>query len=73
MPPKVVALGMSEQTLIMIAGTLLLVMSIGLLLTDRILVVKQRFAERRQNFVAAVSHELKTPLTAIRMHAEMLD
>jgi signal transduction histidine kinase len=30
------------------------------------------FAERRNNFVAAVSHELKTPLTAIRMYAEML-
>ncbi|NRA38589.1 MAG: HAMP domain-containing histidine kinase [Planctomycetes bacterium] len=30
------------------------------------------FAQRRQNFVSAVSHELKTPLTAIRMHAEML-
>jgi signal transduction histidine kinase len=30
------------------------------------------FAERRSNFVAAVSHELKTPLTAIRMYAEML-
>ncbi|MEL6343572.1 MAG: HAMP domain-containing sensor histidine kinase [Myxococcota bacterium] len=30
------------------------------------------FAERRNNFVAAVSHELKTPLTAIRMYGEML-
>ena len=30
------------------------------------------FAERRSNFAAAVSHELKTPLTAIRMYAEML-
>ncbi len=30
------------------------------------------FAERRNNFVAAVTHELKTPLTAIRMYAEIL-
>lgn len=30
------------------------------------------YAERRGNFVSAVSHELKTPLTAIRMHGEML-
>ena len=30
------------------------------------------FAERRQNFVSSVSHELKTPLTAIRMYGEML-
>ncbi|MBE1298532.1 MAG: hypothetical protein GJ680_01300 [Alteromonadaceae bacterium] len=29
-------------------------------------------AEQRMNFVSAVSHELKTPLTAIRMYAEML-
>ncbi len=30
------------------------------------------FAERRNDFVSAVTHELKTPLTAIRMHSEML-
>ena len=29
-------------------------------------------AEQQQNFVAAVSHELKTPLTSIRMYGEML-
>jgi two-component sensor histidine kinase len=31
-----------------------------------------RLAELRSNFVASVSHELKTPLTAIRMFAETL-
>jgi len=31
-----------------------------------------RYAEQRSNFVAAVTHELKTPLTAIRMYGEML-
>jgi signal transduction histidine kinase len=29
-------------------------------------------AQQQQNFVAAVSHELKTPLTSIRMYGEML-
>lgn len=31
-----------------------------------------RLAKERSDFVSAVSHELKTPLTSIRMYAEML-
>lgn len=31
-----------------------------------------RLAQQQQNFVSAVSHELKTPLTSIRMYGEML-
>lgn len=46
---------------------------IGLFALYRMAAAQVRFAERRSNFVAAVSHELKTPLTAIRMHAEMLE
>lgn len=38
----------------------------------RAVAVVVQFAERRNNFVAAVSHELKTPLTAIRMYGEIL-
>ena len=30
------------------------------------------FAKQRSNFIAAVSHELKTPLTSIRLYSEML-
>ncbi len=55
-----------------LSATLLAATLIGLLLLYRTVSVTVRFAERRSNFVAAVSHELKTPLTAIRMYGEML-
>ncbi|HVO25704.1 MAG TPA: HAMP domain-containing sensor histidine kinase [Candidatus Margulisiibacteriota bacterium] len=45
---------------------------LGLAALYRMVSVVVGFAERRSNFVAAVSHELKTPLTAIRMYGEML-
>src|SRR6185295_505370 len=35
-------------------------------------VVQLRLARQQQDFVSAVSHELKTPLTSIRMYGEML-
>ncbi len=44
----------------------------GLFALHRMVAVAVGYAERRSNFVAAVSHELKTPLTAIRMYGEML-
>ena len=44
----------------------------GLYAIHRTAAVAVHYAERRSNFVAAVTHELKTPLTAIRMYAEML-
>jgi signal transduction histidine kinase len=44
----------------------------GLFALHRMVSVTVGYAERRSNFVAAVTHELKTPLTAIRMYAEML-
>ena len=54
-------------------GLLLIVAStLGLWAVYRRVAAAVHFAERRSNFAAAVSHELKTPLTAIRMHAEML-
>jgi signal transduction histidine kinase len=44
----------------------------GLVGIYRMVEARVAFAERRQNFVSAVSHELKTPLTAIRLYGEML-
>ncbi len=44
----------------------------GLFALYRMVAVVVAFAERRSNFVSAVTHELKTPLTALRMYGEML-
>ena len=43
-----------------------------LLLMYRFAVGQMRLARQQQDFVSAVSHELKTPLTSIRMYGEML-
>jgi signal transduction histidine kinase len=55
-----------------LAGLLAVLGSLGLAAAYRMVAVTVDFAERRNNFVSAVTHELKTPLTAIRMYAEML-
>ncbi|MEM7243958.1 MAG: HAMP domain-containing sensor histidine kinase [Acidobacteriota bacterium] len=45
---------------------------LGLLAAYRMVMVTVAFADRRNDFVSAVTHELKTPLTAIRLYSEML-
>ena len=55
-----------------LSAALALTAVLGLVALYRMVSVAVAFAERRSNFVAAVSHELKTPLTAIRMYGEML-
>ena len=62
----------SPTPLYALVGVLLLVGAGGLFAIDRSATAALQYAERRGNFVAAVTHELKTPLTAIRMYAEML-
>jgi LPXTG-motif cell wall-anchored protein len=56
----------------LLSGGLVVAALLGLLALYRMVAVAVAFAERRSDFVAAVSHELKTPLTAIRMYGEML-
>ena len=64
--------GSGRAWILQLTALLVLVGLIGLVALWRMVSVVVHFAERRNNFVAAVSHELKTPLTAIRMYAEML-
>jgi len=61
-----------ERPIYALALLLTLVAVIGLYAVDRMTRVVVDYATRRSDFVAAVSHELKTPLTSIRMYGEML-
>jgi signal transduction histidine kinase len=51
---------------------LLLTLGIGMTLLYRSVRRELDQAHRMQNFVAAVTHELRTPISTIRLHAEML-
>ncbi len=55
-----------------VAGLLLLTLCGGFYLLYRLGLSQIRLARQQQDFVSAVSHELKTPLTSIRMYSEML-
>jgi two-component system phosphate regulon sensor histidine kinase PhoR len=48
-------------------------LGIGLLATIRGAARERELSRLKSNFVSTVSHELKTPLTSIRMFAEMLE
>ena len=54
------------------AVVMVLVLAIGTALLYRLGLRQMRLAQQQQDFVSAVSHELKTPLTSIRMYGEML-
>ncbi|MEO8467567.1 MAG: HAMP domain-containing sensor histidine kinase [Gammaproteobacteria bacterium] len=58
--------------LIWVSVTLAVVLIGGFLLMYRFAAGQLRLARQQQDFVSAVSHELKTPLTSIRMYGEML-
>jgi signal transduction histidine kinase len=58
--------------LVWVSVTLAVVLVGGFLLMYRFAAGQLRLARQQQDFVSAVSHELKTPLTSIRMYGEML-
>lgn len=55
-----------------VALMLALALGTGVFLLDRSVRKDLEQAARTENFVAAVTHELRTPLSAIRLHGEML-
>ena len=65
-------LGAGLQPLVWSAILLALALIGGAIAVYRTGVRQVQLAEQQQDFVSAVSHELKTPITSIRMYGEML-
>jgi signal transduction histidine kinase len=64
--------GAGGRLITWLAGILLLVLCGGFYLMYRLGAGQIDLTRQQQDFVSAVSHELKTPLTSIRMYGEML-
>jgi signal transduction histidine kinase len=68
-----IPLAASRQTLNIMVAILVAVFLLGLGAIYRSAHAMVDLSERRARFVSSVTHELKTPLTNIRMYAEMLE
>ncbi len=61
-----------ELAFLSVAGMLVLSLGTGLVLLFRSVQRDLEAARRTENFVSAVTHELRTPLSAIKLYGEML-
>lgn len=64
--------GPGKQVIDLLALSLALILFGGVIVFYRLGSKQVDLARQQQNFISAVSHELKTPLTSIRMYGEML-
>ncbi len=64
--------GSGEEFIILLVISISIVIVVGTLLLYRLSFRQLLLAQQQQNFVSSVSHELKTPLTSIRMYSEIL-
>ena len=62
----------SEYFLIVFGVMLMVLISIGFLGLYQLLISQYKLVQRQQGFISSVSHELKTPITSIRMYSDML-
>ena len=65
-------IGAGNQIILWSAFLLTLVLTGGSIMLYRLGARQIELAQQQQDFVSAVSHELKTPLTSIRMYGEIL-
>jgi signal transduction histidine kinase len=64
--------GPAHSVLVWTSVALATVLGLGFVIVYRVGLAQIRLVRQQQDFVSAVSHELKTPLTSIRMYGEML-
>lgn len=64
--------GPGRRVIFWVTGLLATILMTGLYLMYRMILREINSSKQQQDFVSSISHELKTPLTSIRMYGEML-
>jgi signal transduction histidine kinase len=67
-----ISFGQQASTILVTAGMFALILLMGAFVFYRVGVKEIKVWDQQQDFVSSVSHELKTPLTSIRMYGEIL-